>query len=384
MSERRIIIAGGGTGGHLFPGLALAEELRGRGIAVTFVGTARGLEAKVVPTAGYPLELIDVAGLKGKGLGSTLRSLFRLPLSLWQSLRLVRKLRPLAAIGVGGYASGPMVLTAALCGIPTAILEQNSIPGITNRILSRVVRSVVIAFTSSSRFFPSKKLLPLGNPIRAAVIAEGRKQLSASTGATTPTSIDPPTRVLVLGGSQGAHAVNELVSAAVAHWAAQPSGKEQLVTRLRLRHQTGTADCEAMTRRYAELGLGDGIVQVDAFISDMGSAYAQCDLVVGRAGATTLAELTAIGKPALLIPFPQAADDHQTENARSLVAAGAAELLPQAATTAAELSSRLQALSDGEPGRARLVTMADASRKLGRPDAARDIADHVLKLLEKA
>lgn len=381
MSERRIIIAGGGTGGHLFPGLALAEELRSRGIAVTFVGTARGLEAKVVPPAGYPLELIDVAGLKGKGLGSKLRSLFQLPLSFLQSLRIVRKLRPVAAIGVGGYASGPMLFTAALCGIPTAILEQNSVPGITNRILSRIVRHVVIAFASSSRFFPSKKLLPLGNPIRAAVIAEGRKQLPVSTGAATP---DPPTRVLVLGGSQGAHAVNELVSAAVAHWAAQAGGKEQIVKRLRLRHQTGTADSEAMTKRYAELALEGGIVQVDAFISDMGRAYAECDLVVGRAGATTLAELTAIGKPALLIPFPQAADDHQTENARSLVAAGAAELLPQATTTAAELASRLQALSDGETGRARLVTMADASRKLGRPDAARDIADHVLKLLERA
>jgi UDP-N-acetylglucosamine--N-acetylmuramyl-(pentapeptide) pyrophosphoryl-undecaprenol N-acetylglucosamine transferase len=260
--------------------------------------------------------------------------------------------------------------------VPTAILEQNSLPGITNRILGRIVRKVVIAFASSARFFPTKKLLPLGNPIRAAVIEEGRKPLEAAPGGSSPT------RVLVLGGSQGAHAVNELLSAAVAHWAA--SDKAQLVAQLRLRHQTGTADSEAMTRRYGELALPEGTVQVDAFISDMGRAYAECDFVVGRAGATTLAELTAIGKPALLIPFPQAADDHQTENARSLVAAGAAELFPQATTTPSELAARLRALCDGETGRARLLSMAEASRRLGRPDAARDIAEHVLTLVEKA
>ena len=374
-----IVIAGGGTGGHLFPGLALAEELRRRGTSVTFVGTARGIEAKAVPAAGYPLELIDVAGLKGKGLSGTLRALFRLPLSLLQSLRLLRRLRPVAAIGVGGYASGPVVLMAWLLGIPTAILEQNSIPGITNRILSRVVKRVVIAFPHSARFFPAQKILPLGNPIRATVIADGTGEAASET-----LPAEAPMRVLVLGGSQGAHAVNELVSAAVAHWAGQPGGKAQLAMHLRLRHQTGAADRETIARRYAELELPEGVLRADDFIAEMGRAYAACDLVVGRAGATTLAELTAIGKPALLIPFPQAADDHQTENARFLVAEGAAELLPQATTTAADLVARLQALCDPVGGRARLAQMAESSRRLGRPDAARTIAEQIYNLTSLA
>lgn len=370
-AELPIVIAGGGTGGHLFPGLALADELRGRGATVTFVGTSRGLEAKAVPAAGYALELIDVAGLKGKGLGGLLRSLLRLPLALLQSLRLLRRLRPRAVVGVGGYASGPVVLLAALLRIPTVVLEQNSIPGFTNKLLGRVVRSVVVAFPGAGRFFPAGKLHALGNPIRKAVLA---LESAANVGQST-TAV----RVLVLGGSQGAHAVNELVAAALAVWAGQPGATEQLGQRLRLRHQTGASDRDAIERRYRDLGLGPELAVVEAFISDMGPAYASCDLMVGRAGATTLAELTAIGRPAILIPFPQAADDHQTENARWLAAEGAAELLPQATTTPAELCARLQALCSPE-ARGRLAEMAAKSRRLGRPEASRTIADHVLSV----
>lgn len=367
-----IVIAGGGTGGHLFPGLALADELRGRGATVTFVGTSRGLEAKAVPAAGYALELIDVAGLKGKGLGGLVRSLLRLPLALLQSLRLLRRLRPRAVVGVGGYASGPVVLLAALLRIPTVVLEQNSVPGFTNKLLGRVVRSVVVAFPGAGRFFPAGKLHALGNPIRKTVL---ELQPAASDIGQSTTSA----RVLVLGGSQGAHAVNELVAAALAVWAGQPGGKEQLGERLRLRHQTGASDRDAIEQRYRDLGLGPELAVVEAFISDMGQAYASCDLMVGRAGATTLAELTAIGRPAILIPFPQAADDHQTENARWLAAEGAAELLPQATTNPAELCARLQALCSPE-ARTRLAEMAAKSRRLGRPEAARTIADHVLSV----
>lgn len=370
-----ILIAGGGTGGHLFPGLALADELRERGATVTFVGTSRGLEAKAVPAAGYSLELIDVAGLKGKGLGGLVRSLLRLPLALVQSLRLLRRLRPRAVVGVGGYASGPVVLLAALLGIPTVVLEQNSVPGFTNKLLGRVVRSVVVAFPGAGRFFPARKLHALGNPIRKTVLA---LESAANVGQSTTESAIK-TRVLVLGGSQGAHAVNELFAAALAVWAGQPGGREELGERLRLRHQTGASDRDAIEKRYRELGLGPELVQVEAFIADMGQAYAGCDLMVGRAGATTLAELTAIGRPALLIPFPQAADDHQTENARWLVAEKAAELLPQATTTPTELCQRLQALC-GPAARTRLAEMAAASRRLGRPEAARTIADHVLSV----
>jgi UDP-N-acetylglucosamine--N-acetylmuramyl-(pentapeptide) pyrophosphoryl-undecaprenol N-acetylglucosamine transferase len=372
-SEPSVVIAGGGTGGHLFPGLALADELRSRGVRVSFVGTARGLEAKVVPQAGYPLSLIDVAGLKGKGISGTLRGLFRLPLSLVQSVRLLRHLRPSAVVGVGGYASGPVVLLAALLGIPTAILEQNSVPGITNRILGRVVRRVIIAFPGARRFFPEKAILPLGNPIRAAVLQAGNKSLQQPAPAP-----GAPLRVLVLGGSQGAHAVNELVAAAIETWAkGGPEKQAQLTTQLSLRHQTGAKDRDAVQARYRALGLGEAQARAEEFISDMGAAYAACDLVVGRAGATTLAELTAIGRPALLIPFPQAADDHQTENARFLVDEGAALLFPQATTTPAALCDELQRLCSD---RARLAEMAARCRTLGRPDAAQAIADEVLRL----
>ncbi len=372
-----IVIAGGGTGGHLFPGLALADELRRRGVRVTFVGTARGLEAKVVPAAGYPLELCDVAGLKGKGFSATLKSLLRLPRSLWQAQRMLQRLRPQAVVGVGGYASGPLVLWAALCGLPTAILEQNSIPGITNRILGRLARRVIIAFPHAARFFPSQKILPLGNPIRAELLAAKK---SLQDDSTRPAN--QPVRVLVLGGSQGAHAVNELFSAAIALWVqSSGNGKDELATHLRLRHQTGAADRQIIEKRYRDLGLGEQIAQVDDFISDMGRAYADCDLVVGRAGATTLAELTALGRPALLIPFPQAADDHQTENARFLVNAGAAELFAQATTKPDALCARLRELCSGEAAeQKRLFTMAKACQRLGRPDAARTIADEILAL----
>lgn len=376
-SDLSIVIAGGGTGGHLFPGLALADELRRRGVRVTFVGTARGLEAKVVPAAGYPLELCDVAGLKGKGLSATLKSFLRLPRSLWQAQRMLQRLRPQAVVGVGGYASGPLVLWAALCGLPTAILEQNSVPGITNRILGRLVRRVIIAFPHAARFFPPQKVLPLGNPIRAEILAAKK---SLQDGSIHPTN--QPVRVLVLGGSQGAHAVNELFSAAIALCVqSSANGKDELATHLRLRHQTGAADRQIIEKRYRDLGLGAKIAQVDDFISDMGRAYAECDLVVGRAGATTLSELTALGRPALLIPFPQAADDHQTENARFLVNAGAAELFAQATTTPDALFARLRELCSGAAAeQKRLFTMAQACQRLGRPDAARTIADEILAL----
>lgn len=373
-AEKTIVIAGGGTGGHLFPGLALADELSRRGVRVLFVGTQRGLEATAVPKAGYPLAFIDVAGLKGKGLWGTLRSLLQLPLSLWQSFRLIQRLRPAAVVGVGGYASGPVLLVAALLRLPTAILEQNSIPGLTNRILGKLVRRVVIAFPNSARFFPQRALLPLGNPIRREVVEAAQRSFSPPAPLEKPA----PLRVLVLGGSQGAHAVNELVVGAISHWVgSEAAAKSALESQLRIRHQTGAKDRDAIERRYRDLGLDEKTVQVEAFISDMGRAYGECDLVVGRAGATTLAELTAIGRPALLIPFPQAADDHQTENARFLCNQGAAELLPQARTTPAALVARLQNLL---ANRDLLLAMAQKSRGLGRPEAARTICEQILLL----
>lgn len=368
-----IVIAGGGTGGHLFPGLALAEELQARGARITFVGTSRGIEAKVVPQHGYPLELIDIAGLKRQGLIGTLRSLLRLPVATWQTVRLLRRLRPQVVVGVGGYASGPVVMMAALLGKPTVILEQNSIPGVTNRVLSRVARAVITAFPRAERFFPKGKVALLGNPIRRSVLGPTPAP-SASPGSTSG-----PVRVLVLGGSQGAHAVNELVTGAIEHWLKQADAPP-LAEVLSLRHQTGAADHEAVAARYEQLGLPDSVARAEPFIREMGEAYAACDLMVGRAGATTIAELTAVGKPALLIPFPQAADDHQTYNAGYLVERGAARLLVQRDTTPQQLASILSELCRD---RAALGSMAEASRSLGRSDAAAVIAERVLGLAKR-
>ena len=374
--EIPMIIAGGGTGGHLFPGLALADALTAHGARITFVGTARGIEARAVPKAGYPLELIDVAGLKGQGLLGTVRSLLRLPLAAWQALQLIRRLRPRVVIGVGGYASGPLVLLAALSGIPTVVLEQNSIPGVTNRLLGKLARRIFTAFPDAERFFPRAKVELCGNPIRLSVLAQSAAALpSLSLPAGLASS--PPLRVLVLGGSQGARAVNQLVQDALAHWLQNPPTDLPLATALQLRHQTGTSDEASVSARYRELGLPSTVARAEAFITDMGQAYTDCDLMIGRAGATTIAELTAVGRPALLIPFPQAADDHQTFNARSMVQQGAALLFPQHQTSPQQLAEALQRLCRQ---RTELAQMATASRALGRPDAAQVIATKVLAL----
>ena len=357
--------------GHIARCVTLAKELRRRGAEVTFVGTSRGIEAKVVPQHGYPLELIDIAGLKRQGVAATLRSLVRLPVAAWQALHLLRRLRPHGVVGVGGYASGPVVLLAALRGTPTVILEQNSVPGVTNRLLSRFARIVVAAFPHAERFFPPGKVELLGNPIRRSVLRE-----AAPPAEAIPPRAGGPVRVLVLGGSQGARAVNELVVAAVEHWLKTP-GAPPLAEVLSLRHQTGAAEHEKVAARYRELGLPESVARAEPFITAMGEAYAACDVMVGRAGATTIAELTAVGRPALLIPFPQAADDHQTQNAGYLVERGAARLLVQAGTTPAQLAALLQEL--GRDPQA-LGRMAEACRALGRPDAAAVIAGRVLEL----
>jgi UDP-N-acetylglucosamine--N-acetylmuramyl-(pentapeptide) pyrophosphoryl-undecaprenol N-acetylglucosamine transferase len=356
-----VVIAGGGTGGHLFPGIALAEELKARGgNEVLFVGTARGLEAKVVPREGWPLELIDVAGLKGAGAAGFLRGLLRVPRALFQSLAILRRFRPDLVVGVGGYASGPLVLAAALTGRATAILEQNSVPGVTNRLLGKVVRAVFAAFDESRRFFPSRKLRMEGNPIRKKFLDGAGAGAGAGTGR----------RVLVCGGSQGAHAVNERALEAII--ALQQNGQA-----VRVVHQTGAADRDAVEKRYREAGVDAEVV---AFIDDMAAAYRAADLIVGRAGATTIAELTAIGRAAIFIPFPFAADDHQTVNARALEGAGAARVIPQEQATAAALAEMIGGLLADDAARAK---MAEASRALGRPEAARAIVDQLEALAGK-
>lgn len=354
-----VVIAGGGTGGHLFPGFAVAEELLARGHQARFVGTARGLEARLCPQKGFALDLIDVTGLKRKSWRELASSLARLPRALGQSLALLRRHHPDVVVGVGGYASGPLVLAAALAGRPTAILEQNSVPGMTNRILGRLVERVFGAFAAAARFFPRRKFLLVGNPVR-------RQLLEAKTAPAAREF-----RLLALGGSQGAHAVNELVSEAMQLLAAEGRAP-------RLLHQSGAADVAALRRKYAEAGL---MVELRDFIDDMGAAYRSAALVISRAGASTLAELTALGLPALLIPFPSAADDHQTENARELEAAGAARLLKQEETTPRDLARIIAALA-ADP--AELERMSAASRRLGRPRAHVEIVDALEQMARDA
>jgi UDP-N-acetylglucosamine--N-acetylmuramyl-(pentapeptide) pyrophosphoryl-undecaprenol N-acetylglucosamine transferase len=350
----RLMIAGGGTGGHLFPGVAVAEELRARDpqAAIRFVGTARGIEARVLPELGEDLALIDVSGLKTVGAWGAIKGMFRLPRALWQARRLVKQFKPDAVIGVGGYASGPIVLMARLGGVPTAICEQNSIPGFTNKILGKFSRAIFLSFQESARFFKAKKIVMSGNPVRRGLL---QKLLDAPALPT-----DDTVHILVCGGSQGAVAVNELAAQALAVIA-----KER---KLSIVHQTGEKSLAETQQRYADAGVS---ADCKAFIKDMAVAYQRADLIIGRAGATTVAELAIAGKPAIFIPYPFAADDHQTINAREMADAGAALMFKQSELTADKLVDALRPLMDhGKRGE-----MAAKMKALAKPRAAAVVVD---------
>ncbi len=357
----RLMIAGGGTGGHLFPGVAIAEELRRRepDAAIRFVGTAKGIEARVLPELGWDLELIEVSGLKTVGAIGALRGALRIPGALRQSRRAIKKFKPDVVIGVGGYASGPVVLAAKMMGIPTAICEQNSIPGLTNRILGRVARAVFLAFEESRRFFRAKKIVMSGNPVRLAVLAAfaQTRQLPAGDRPT----VDAPDRVFVCGGSQGATKVNEVASEALVALAKHH--------RLHVVHQTGANDLERIQARYNEAGVR---AECHAFIKEMATQYNLADVIVSRAGATTLAELAIAGTPAILIPYPFAADNHQEINAREMAEAKAALMFRQDELTADMLASSLKELLVDDDRRAR---MRSAMNALARPAAAATVVD---------
>ncbi|MBA3465209.1 MAG: undecaprenyldiphospho-muramoylpentapeptide beta-N-acetylglucosaminyltransferase [Deltaproteobacteria bacterium] len=352
----RLLIAGGGTGGHLFPGVAVAEELRAREpeAPVLFVGTKRGIEARVLPDLGWQLELIEVSGLKTVGALGAARGLFRLPRALWQARRILRKFKPDAVIGVGGYASGPIVMMAKLRGIPTAICEQNSIPGLTNKILGRMVRAVFLSFEESRRFFTPKKIHLTGNPVRRELV---QRLLAA------PPPAGERVHVLVSGGSLGAVAVNELAAHALIRIAAEtPQG-------ITITHQTGEKGLEATQKLYADAGV---IADCRAFIKDMASTYLAADVVIGRAGATTVAELAIAGKPAIFIPYPFAADNHQEINAREMATAGAALMFRQSELTADKLLEALRPLVADAGVRAK---MGAAMKSLAKPGAAQAVID---------
>jgi UDP-N-acetylglucosamine--N-acetylmuramyl-(pentapeptide) pyrophosphoryl-undecaprenol N-acetylglucosamine transferase len=360
----RVIIAGGGTGGHLYPGIAVARELLSRqpAAAISFAGTATGIEARVIPREGFALDLIRSVGLKGKSLVARARGAALVPVGLVDAWRIVTARRPHLVIGVGGYSSGPVVLVAALRGVPTMVLEQNAVPGLTNRLLSRYVQAAAVSYESTRRFFGSKAFVS-GNPVRPEFLNAAGSKESSRDAATT--------RVLVFGGSQGAHAINMAMVEAAAGLAAQGP-------HLRLTHQTGERDVEMVRAAYRQARLA---ADVEPFLDDMGRRLGQADVVVCRAGATTLAEITAAGRAAILIPLPTATDDHQRKNAEALVANGAAELLLQRDLNGRVLAERIVTLAADRPRRER---MEAAARALARPDAARVIVDRALELAGRA
>ena len=356
----RVLFAGGGTGGHLFPGLAVASELRRRHPAahVVFAGSGKALEARVVERGGFALDHIRARGLVGQSAGGLLRGLALLPVSMFDAAALIRRHAPRLVVGLGGYSSGPLVLCAALGGLPTMLLEQNAVPGVTNRMLAHVVRAAAVPSEATLPYFRGRGFVS-GNPVRAGFFAARRPAGVAEPGAVS---------VLVIGGSQGAHAIN--VAMVEAAGAIARSARP-----IRLTHQTGERDLELVREGYRGTGLP---VRVAPFLEEMDSEMAAADLIVCRAGATTLAELAAAGRPALLVPFGRAASDHQRRNAAAVEAAGAAEVIDERELSAATLAARIVALaSDGE----RRAALAAASRRLARPDAAAAVVDRMERLL---
>ncbi len=358
MNGARVLIMAGGTGGHVFPALAVAEELRARGVELCWLGTARGLESRLVPEAGIELALIDVAGLRGNGLLGWLAAPLRVGRALWQALGVVRRFRPTAVLGMGGFVTGPGGVAAWLARVPLLIHEQNAIAGLTNRLLAPLARGVFAAFPHA--FGRRAGVVEVGNPVRLAIatLPSPQERLRDREGAL---------RLLVVGGSLGALALNQTVPAALALL-----GEAQ---RPQVWHQTGERTLEAAKVAYAEAGVRAEVVP---FIDDMAEAYAWADLVLCRAGALTVSELAAAGVAALLVPYPHAVDDHQTHNARWLCDAGAAELLPQASLAATSLAERLCEFN-GASGRERLCAMAERGRALAHLEATKRVADACLQ-----
>ena len=356
-----VLIAGGGTGGHLYPGIAVARELLARGsdAQVTFVGTAAGIEARVIPREGFRLELIRSAGLKGKSLGALARGLALLPLAAIDAGRVISATRPSVVIGVGGYSSGPVVMLAALRGIPTLLMEQNAMPGATNRSLARFVRAAAVTYEQAVPFFGSKAFVA-GNPVRP--------EFFETRGAYDEHSQPPgAARILVFGGSQGAHAINMAMVEAAARLAA-------VAPQVAITHQAGERDVEMVRNGYQRAGLE---ARVEPFLFAMDREMKTANLVICRAGATTLAELTAAGRPSILIPLPTATDDHQRKNAEALVSKGAALMIDQRELTGERLATEILALAGDSAAR---MEMSARARQMARPDAAKVIVDKVLEL----
>lgn len=359
----RVLIAAGGTGGHIYPGIAVAQEImrRDAGSTVRFVGTERGLETRLVPQAGFELSLIDSAGLKNVGAAAQMRGLAMLPKSFLSAWAIIRKFRPDVVVGAGGYVSGPVVLTAAMLRRPTMVMESNALPGWTNRTLARFVDRAAVSFEQAVPYFRGKAVVT-GNPVRREFFEIPAKRRDPNRFS-----------LLVFGGSQGARAINEAIIGALAELKSSP-------VRFRIKHQTGTADLDRVKAAYQQAGWNSEASEVTAYIDNMMKDFADADLVVCRAGATTTAELIAAGKASIMIPFPFAADDHQRKNAEAMRDAGAAQMILQKQLSASRLANQIVELAATPE---RIDAMEMASKKLVRGDAAVTAADMIEELAGK-
>lgn len=357
----KVLIMAGGTGGHVFPALALARLLRQQSLEVVWLGTRRGLEARVVPADGIPIEWLSIGGLRGKSWLTLLAAPFRLAQALTQALGVMRRHKPRVVVGLGGFVTGPGGVAAWLTRRPVVIHEQNAVAGFTNRCLSHVAREVLEAFPGS--FESGVKARAIGNPVRQDI-------LSVEAPSARFAARSGPIRVLVFGGSQGAARLNAVVPFALARLAGSVS--------LEVRHQAGERGIETARKAYAE---AKAHAHITPFIEDMAEAYAWADLVICRSGALTVSELAAVGVAAVLVPFPAAVDDHQTHNAQYLVREGAAVLIPERELTAERLASELQALC---AGRGKLLAMAERARLLAKPHAAQELAESCVRYLRSA
>jgi len=359
----KLLFAGGGTGGHLYSGIAVAREAERLcpGVEIVFVGTEKGIEAKVLPREGYRLIPIRVTGIKGRGLLRSLGGMVKMPAALGSSFSLLSREKPGAVVGIGGYASGPTVMAAAIAGYPTAIIEQNVIPGFTNKVLARFVRRIYAPMKEAVDRFPAKKkVVVTGNPIR-------RKVVDQALAATKLAESGRPLNLLVFGGSLGAKRINQAMVEALPLLKGIAGGVSVV-------HQTGEAEFDATKAAYAKASFA---ADVRPFLSEMGAEYAKADLVLCRAGASTISELMAIGMPSILVPYPHAIYDHQTLNAKALEARGAVRWIADGELTGERLAKTVATLA-GDP--AARAALAAAAKSLGKPEAATEIATEVLTM----
>ncbi|MEK6532080.1 MAG: undecaprenyldiphospho-muramoylpentapeptide beta-N-acetylglucosaminyltransferase [Deltaproteobacteria bacterium] len=361
----RVVFAGGGTGGHIFPAIALADELKKNapGIEITFIGAKAGLEGLIVPRYGYELKTLDVEGIKRRGVLKGIRAVMKAAAALLGAILILKRLRPAGVMGCGGYSSAPVLLAAKVLGIKTAILEQNALPGITNRLLGRFAQRAYTAFEEAGAYFRKDSTRLLGNPVRRAILDAGMGNKTEAGAVFT---------ILVLGGSQGALAVNSAMLDAI-------DCLKDMWPLLRVVHATGDAGFGAVEEGYGKRGFKGA--DVKRFIDDMATAYAASDIVVTRAGATTIAEITALGRASVLIPYPYAADDHQRKNAMALVKKGAAIMLEQHGLSGESLAKEIKRLYSD---RDELEDIKRSAKNLGAPDAAAKIAGDFLRLMEGA